>query len=233
MDLHQFYKDHYFHEANRRHQLTSALALPTGVLTFLIGAIAVMISGLTVPFNLLETIQLILAVMAGVSIVITVYFLFRSYFNYTYGYIATPKELLEYLELLISHNKHHGKTKSDAETSLMEYIDTEYASKTHINIYANDLKSYNLHKANGFLIVSVVFVFFAGLTYTWSSINSAPQAQKIEIVNFSDIQKEIRQMAEEPKPEPQPEPTPPPADPPSPPPGRLIKEGEVPVKRED
>ena len=157
MGLHQFYKDHYFYEANRRHQLTGALVLPSGIVTFLIGAVAVLIRELTVPFDLLEKVQVGLAILAGISIAATVTFLFRSYYNYTYRYIATPKVIKEHLSALTKYHVSQGRPESDAEAELIEYIGDRYAESAHTNTDANDRKSGYLHKANGCLIASVVY----------------------------------------------------------------------------
>ncbi len=40
MNLEEIYREHYFFEINRKHQLTSQLGIPIGVLTILGGVIA-------------------------------------------------------------------------------------------------------------------------------------------------------------------------------------------------
>lgn len=232
MDFYQFNKEHYFFEVNRRHQLTSALAIPIGVLTFLGGVLLVLAKDLESPFSMLATIQFILIVVSAILMSVTIYFLIRSYFNYSYGYIATPKELKEHFEALVIYYSNIGESKQSAEKELEEYINSEYAAHTHRNTQNNDTKSSYLHKANGFLIASLVFIILAGLPYVAKSIMNGTEPQKIEIVNSQTTQIGAKTMAEEKKPEPTKQQTLPPqkVEKPSPPPGRIIRESEDPKK---
>ena len=233
MDFHQFNKEHYFFEVNRRHQLTSALAIPTGVLSFLGGALLVIAKDLEAPLGILEKIQLSLVVVSAILMSVTIYFLIKSYFNYSYGYIATPKELKEHFEALVAYYSNNGGSRQDAEKELEEYINSEYAEHTHRNIQNNDTKSSYLHRANGFLIASLVFIILAGLPYVAKSIMNGSDVQKIEIVNTHQTKIGAQTMAEEKKSEPTKQQTPPPqtVEKPSPPPGRIIKESEDQKKR--
>jgi hypothetical protein len=233
MDLHQFNKEHYFFEANRRHQLTGALAIPVGVLTVLGGALLVIAKDLDTPLDALEKTQLALIVFSALLMGVTIFYLVRSYFNYSYGYIATPKELGEYFGSLVEYQSQNGGTRQDAERELEEYVNSEYATHTHRNTEKNDLKSSYLHKANGYLIASLVFVVFTGLPYVAKSVVIGSEVQKIEVVNYNSQQVGAKTMSNEQKPEPtkQQSPPPPPVEKPSPPPGRIIKESEDPKKR--
>lgn len=230
MDLHQFNKEHYFYEANRRHQLTGALAIPVGVLTVLGGALLVIAKDLDSPLDSMELTQLVLIVVSALMMGVTIFYLVRSYFNYSYGYIATSKELNDYFNGLVEFYSQNGGTQHDAEEELEKYVNSEYASHTHINTANNDRKSYYIHKANGFLIASLVFVILSGLPYVAKSVVDGSEVQKIQIVNLNSQNTGVQAMSNEPKSEPTKQQSPPPVVKPSPPPGRIIKESEEPKK---
>jgi hypothetical protein len=232
MDFHQFNKEHYFFEVNRRHQLTSALTIPIGVLTVLGGALLVIAKNLEAPLGILEVIQFLLIVVSAISMGVTIFFLIKSYFNYSYGYIATPKELKEHFEALVAYYSDINGSRQDAEKELEEYINSEYAEHTHRNTQNNDTKSSYLHKANGFLITSLVFVILAGLPYVAISIMNGSKVQKIEIINTQQTQIGDQTMTEEKKHETTEQKIPPqqPLKKPSSPPGRLVKESVDPKK---
>jgi len=229
MDIHQFYKEHYFHEANRRHQLTNALAIPIGVLTVIGGALIVVAKHLDTPLTCIELFTLQFLAISSILLLTTIYFLIKSYFNYSYGYIATSQELKDYRDKLIEFYKAESKSEEIAEKDLEEYINSQYAEHTHLNAQSNDLKSYYIHKANGFLIATLLAAFVSSIPYVADTIIKPTEPQKIEVINFNKI--EDYQMAEDKKPEPtKQESIPKPIVKPSPPPGRIIKESEDPKK---
>lgn len=187
MDMHQFYKEHYFHEANRRHQLTSALAIPIGVLTVIGGALIIVAKSIDMPISRIELFTLVFLVIAFILMLITVYFLIRSYYNYSYGYIATSQEMKEYCEQLIYFYGADPDAEKKANADLEEWINSEYAVHTHRNVLNNDRKSGYIHKANGFLLVALLATFVSGVPYAIDTIIKPTEAQKIEIINLNKI----------------------------------------------
>ena len=228
MDIHQFYKEHYFHEANRRHQLTNALAIPVGVLTIIGGALIIVAKYLDTPLTCIEIFTLVFLTIASILLLTTIYFLIRSYFNYSYGYIATSQELKDYRDKLIEFYKAESNPEEKAEKDIEEYINSQYAEHTHLNAQSNDLKSYYIHKANGFLIATLLAAFVSSIPYVVDTVIKPTEPQKIEIINFNG--REDTQMTEDKKPEPTKQETTKPVKKPTPPPGRIIKESEEPKK---
>jgi len=81
MELRDFYKEHYSLEVSRHQELTSALALPLGVLSLLIGGLVLIAKEIHIP---LDGWMAFLVVALGVGFClcgVTAYFLIRSYFN--------------------------------------------------------------------------------------------------------------------------------------------------------
>jgi hypothetical protein len=232
MTLQDFYKDHYTLEVTRRHELTSALAIPFGVLSLLLGALVVIAKEIHIPLDDWKVIQLAAVVASLVAVSATTYFLFRSYFNYEYGYVPTPLEIKSYRDGLVAYYVSTGLTKDvaikTAEDETLEYIDSEYATHTHRNTANNDKKSAFLHRANGALILSVVITVVAGALYLARSIVSPAEVQKIEVINLKEAamatSSSNQKNGTQQQPTQQQTTTPPAPAKPSPPPGRVIKE---------
>lgn len=195
--LTEFCQERYDHEASRRSELTGAVALPLGVLSVLGGALVAVLKELQPPLGAQEW---VLAIASGASLLaglVSAYFLARSYFGYTYRYVATPKQVRD----------HHANVKATyvaakldaaaatyyADTKVLEYIQERYAEAAHHNTLNNDRKSYFLHMANGAMIVALVPAVAAGGAYLYSTFHSQPSATRVEIVNASAFQpKETR-----------------------------------------
>jgi len=192
-------KNIIFFEVNRRHLLASSLAIPVGVLTVLVGALLVIVQGLRVPLGTLEIVQLLLIIICAFLIGRTIYFLYKFYHNYEYGYIATPKELKDYLNSLSEYHEQIGGSQQDADKEFEEYVNSEYAKHIHRNTENNDRKSIYLYKVDGHLILSVVFLMLAGLPYVVKLVINGDSVQKIEIVNYQYKSKGVKPMSEESK----------------------------------
>ena len=195
--LTEFCQERYDYEATRRSELTGAVALPVGVLSVLGGALVAVLKGLRPP---LDASDWVLAIASGISLLaglLSAHYLARSYFGYTYRYVATPKQVRD----------HHAAVKAtyiaaavDAVSStqyankkVLEYIQERYAEAAHHNTLNNDRKSYFLHMANGAMIVALIPAVAAGGAYLYSTFHSLPSATRVEIVNASAFQpKEIR-----------------------------------------
>lgn len=233
-DPDKFAQDRYDHEASRRGELTSALALPLGVVSALLGALVVVVRDLHWPFEGWSLFQACMAAVSALACVVSAYFLVRSYFNYTYRYVVTPKVLNEYRARLIQHYLATGKTDSDAKAAAdadtHSYIQERYAESAHHNTENNDRKSSFLHRANGAMITAACLAAVSALPYVVAGINASPKVPKVEVTNI----KELLPMTTTPAPatdRPAPPPPPPPAVvKPEPPPDRFIKESEDPTK---
>lgn len=232
MTLQDFYKDHYKLEVTRRHELTSALAIPLGVLSLLLGALVVVAKEIHVPLDDWKIIQLAAIVASFVCLSATTYFLFRSYFNYEYGYVPTPLEIKSYRDGLVAYYVATGLSNDvaikTAEDETFEHIDSEYATHTHRNTANNDRKSAFLYRANGALILSVVFTVVAGGPYLVRSIVSPSEVQKIEVINLKEAimatSSSNHKNGTQQQPTQQQTTTQPAPVKPAPPPGRVIKE---------
>lgn len=229
MDIRDYYKEHYCLEATRKNDLTNALSLPLGILSLLIGGLAVVAQGVHVPLNSMTILQLALMAVAVVFVLRTAYFLARSYYNYAYGYVPTPLEIKRFKEALVAYYVTLGETlenavrKADIET--LEHIDEEYAKHTDRNTKNNNSKSSFIHKANGALIGTIISTLAIGVAYLAISITTASEPQKVEIINLKEIKMPVPTNTTPPvePAAPKTTQTPTPTKP-TPPPGQVLKE---------
>lgn len=234
MSLREFYKSQYATEAARKTELTAALSLPVGVLSVLVGGLVVMSKELHLPFSIGEHVQFAAIALSAFACACAGYFLFRSLYNFAYGYSPTALELKNYKEKLVAFHRSDGQPESEAnqiaEAETLKYIDGEYAKNTDRNSKNNDIKSSYLHRANGSIIAAVAFAAVACIAYVFNSVSSPKPIQRIELVN----PKEVTTMPVDPPVQPTTPTSPPPVTTPvtrpAPPPSRVIKEDKGPQK---
>lgn len=230
MTIREFYKSHYDLELTRKTDLTSALTVPVGILSLLIGGLIIMAKELHVPLSSTEKTVAVAIAASAISLVVSTYFLVRSLYNFAYGYIATPLEIQQYQADLIAFHEGAGMSSPDAkktaEEEALDYVDSEYAKYADRNSKNNDIKSTFLHRANSAMIAAVVFAGVAGVAYVYNSVVMPAQVPKVEVTNIKEASPVINvqplQAATAPSP-------PAPARP-NPPPGRVIREHQVPPR---
>jgi len=173
-----FFKENYFFEIDRKNQLARVLNIPFGLLVILGSSLLFIVKNISIPFIWFEVSPIIIG---SIVMLFTIYFLIKSYYNYTYGFVASSEKLKNYYSELVKFNP------KNADNDFLEFVTSEYSKYADINALNNDKKSSYLHKANGSLIVLLVFVIFSWLPYTWKVINKAPSIQNINIINIINI----------------------------------------------
>jgi hypothetical protein len=182
MDLHEFYKNHYFFELSRKDQLSSAVTIPAGLITLVGGGIIGIFSTIDKPFNSLEKAELLFLILATITIFISIFFLIKSYFNYGYGFIATSLEIMTYKDKLEEFHKNDKDSINIVQGKIEDFVNREYVKHTDLNTRNNDRKSSFIHKANWALILSIVLIVIAGIPHVIKSAIDGDQVYKIQIV---------------------------------------------------
>jgi len=173
MDLKQFFKDQYFYELKRREELTNNLTIPIGILTGLSGVIGVYLFKFKFQNLSFETgAFLFLVSLSLIAIIVTGYYLIRSYWRLEYGYLADSLEIKEYYDGLLQFYIKEGNDSENASRKAIKefknYIIERYATNADHNAKRNDLKSKYIHNANLALIFSLTFVFFSAFPFFWN-----------------------------------------------------------------
>jgi hypothetical protein len=171
MDFFALYKEQYYFELTRKNQLTSQLSIPIGILTILGGLASYFYRNISICSDYKHNVIIILFILSIISFVYTIYYLIRSYYGFSYSYIPSPKVIDAYKNDLSTYHKSVGNPEDVVERELKEYLIGLYASTTHINIRNNDSKSEYLHKANTFLIATLVLLIISALIIGYIDFN--------------------------------------------------------------
>jgi hypothetical protein len=234
MSLREFYKSHYELELTRKTDLTAGLAVPVGILSLLVGALVIMAKELHAPFSRSELVVCVSIALSALASLVSTYFLFRSLYNFAYGYVATPLEIQNYQAGLLAFHEGTGQplaeAKKLAEEETLEYVDSEYAKYADRNAKNNDIKSTFLHQANGAMIAAVICAGVAGGAYVFNSLSSPASVPKVEVVNLKEVSVMSPAQSIQAVTSPPPPPPPPPAVRPNPPPGRIVREDQRPPR---
>ena len=142
------------------------------------------INGVTVPFSNFEIVQIGLVIIAAATLAIAIYFLSRSYWNFKYGYLPTPKQLLEWRDELVQHYSQYQPEKAQAEIDeiVARQMLRDYAENAHINVVNNDTKSAFLHKANRFIVYSVTLALAVGVISVVDSFGREEKVHSVRVV---------------------------------------------------
>lgn len=184
------FKEHYFFELSRRDQLNGSLSFPVGIIALLGGAMYAMSQVITAPLERWEGVLAIMLCAGSVCLVVSIVYLVKAYWNYTYKFMPFGDELLAHKQSLVSY--HRGRcldpqATADAMRDFKSDLDATYAKYGRINSLNNDSKSSKVFRANSFMIGALACAIlcmpiFIGLRY-----HSTPKPSQIEIVNLREI----------------------------------------------
>ncbi len=226
MDISALHKESYYFEIERKDKLNSSLSFPVGVIALLGGAVSVMSKAISLPPSDTQKVLIVLLVLAGVCLVISCYYLVRTYWGHPYKYMPYSGELLEYRKKLYEFYLASGQEEQTADSAsdqeLCDYIISEYAAGATFNAKSNNVKSATLFKANAFIVAVLALVVSAIPAYLYHQLTTSPPIHRVELTNEEIV------MTTEPEQQPakQPERQAPPVElvKPTPPPSRVIKE---------
>ena len=96
MDTFAFHKENYFFEIERKDKLNSSLTFPVGIIALMVGAISVMAKAISLPPSQNQRVLIVFLVLAGICLVVSCYYLVRTYWGHPYSYMPYSSELLDY-----------------------------------------------------------------------------------------------------------------------------------------
>ena len=227
MDNLDFYQKHYFHELERRHQVTTSLSIPVGILVILIGAVTYFVSSFKFAPDVETAIFALFLTGAAVGILYCIVFLFRSYWSYEYQYLASLVDFLDYQTKLNEYYRLKSPKKAVQLThdEFRKRIAERYAHAATRNAANNRQKSASLHKANTGLVWVVCFVLAASPIFYWQQYNNTKLVSSNSEVQMS---KSDSNKGKQDKPESKPEP-----QKPEPPQNVNLRESEEKPTRKD
>jgi hypothetical protein len=187
MPLDDTFKELYELELDRNSDLRSALALPAGVVSLILGGLVFMAKELHWPLSNIETLQLLFMTISGGACVGAGVKLLGTLTGFTYRYLPSAGSLNDYRDKLVAFHLASGGTPAEAEAAAesetMEYIAAQYVADADHNTGNNDAKSAALNHAHLWIIVALFFTVAAGVFFIANSIASPRTVQKFELVN--------------------------------------------------
>lgn len=159
MESFNFYRSIYDRELSRRMDLDKSINIPITILTLIIGLNSIYTDKYFFEcfFQRIEIVQ-IMIIIIGVSILISAFFLIKSYNNlfkgFAYRNLALTKEIREFeTKQIPSYNAQVSEEdKLNFETELINRLITVTDNHTTFN----DRRSLDLYRAKTFLIVSLI-----------------------------------------------------------------------------
>jgi hypothetical protein len=169
--LEQEYKELYNAEIARKDELDQAIDRPVAIVSAYCGVIYFSIAGLKLPFNFLNWSQGGLVAIAIVFVVVAIWYLVKAGYGHTYGYVPTPKQLVQYKQTLLDHYAKYPPTSEiDFDKEVLAHIYSSYVEGAHQNAEINALRSSLLHRVKVALIWALPFVGLLALTKAISDL---------------------------------------------------------------
>lgn len=191
MNEKQFFKDLYYFEHQRRSKLTTNLAIPIAILTLVFGVITYYLRNLTLLGRDVWSVLFYIGFCATfLSVLLAIYFLIRSYYNYGYAYLPMPSDItgdIEGVKKYYEHPYFRRYGKEQKERLIQEDVDSlilgYYKRCLEINFRNNNRKSKYLHHCSSALIAVIVFLFASSIPF-WIRYHSSAKVQKVEAANL-------------------------------------------------
>jgi hypothetical protein len=182
MDL-NLCKEFYFFEIKRNEEMGGRLNLPFTVLSILGGIVAYIVQNFYFEMGWLSVIFGLFIFLATGSIIISIYYLIRSYHGYIYEYLPTVFDLNEYHTSL--KNYYRGDTFDEKiKEEFSSFLKDNLIKATLKNTWNNDKKSAFFHDANKFLICAFILTLLGSIVYFYNYFIKPDKPQKIELTNY-------------------------------------------------
>lgn len=168
----EFLAEQYRFEVERRHQLAESLSTPIGILTGLASVLGVMATNHPWSPGTLTIIFAGLVLLSITALLLTVFFLARSFWGQ--WYMLLPKagilkayndQLQEYAKQVSADSTGPSGLTFQPDMVFEEYLRAKLAEAADFNAERNDFRAGLLHKANGFLLAMLAFTLLAGVLF--------------------------------------------------------------------
>jgi len=203
-DLHEIYKDLYYHELDVREKITNRLqitfAFHATALTVL-AYMARMIDYASLNY-LLGIFYFSLFVSLGLlakSILETVY----AFWGNTYKGLATADEIENYRKKCLDHkdklddfnkkNPEQEVAEYSAKTKLNDYLYLEFSKCASHNCEVNDVRSKRIHKATKYLLYFCIPFLIASVCFTVFDMDASSPRKKL-LLEYQGIVKSIDKL---------------------------------------
>ena len=169
----EFLKDRYDFELDRKDKLTSALALPVAVLTFLGGVGTAMLRSFSYRDQTLTLIFLVAMTGGFIAFTLSLVFLARAYLAQTYVYLPLLQDLDKAEEEFREFNAYVQGTGGEVEETFGSDLRQRIIKAADANTLSNDRRSKWMHWSRVSLFVVVGLAYVAGIAYVADQVRFA------------------------------------------------------------
>ncbi len=232
----ELFQKQYDFELEQRNSIASATNIPLVAITILASAT----SALLLDYQYKNTLQcyffLAFAVITLVSILFSVFCLFRSFWNYEYQKLPTSTSLKQHYQDLhawhIQNGNHSKDAIENAATDFSSYVEAKLAEAADWNGQNNIVRGNYLHMATVAVAIGVASLIPVGLIHIYNKANSEEKTHQVRVLNLINQPKQEMQMSNQSSgggnkpvatPAPAPAPAPAPNSKPSGPPNLVFK----------
>ena len=187
MDSDLFRKQYDF-ELEQRNAIASATNIPIVAITVVASATSAVLLDFQYSASPLTFIFLGFAFLTLVSIVSSVYFLFRSFWNYEYQKLPGSSALKQHHDDLLAWHSANGLPSKEAKASTTEdfsqYINSRLAEASDWNGQNNIIRGNYLHMATAAVAISIASLIPGGLSYIYNKTTAEEKTHKVKITEF-------------------------------------------------
>lgn len=186
----EHYKRLYYFELDRKDKINSNVHLPMTIVALSIGAVSFFINNLPslAANDNWPIIFFFFLSCSVVSIILSVYLIFKTYTGYSYEYVSSTADIDNYVNELQKFNREAGKkTRVDIQEKFLSLLLKQYCKCATTNSENNDKKAAYFRKSSISIMVAVVLIGITAFPFFATHYNSSPKVQRIEIVNFKEI----------------------------------------------
>lgn len=190
--LFDFYKNLYFHEIEIREKLNARVQTPLIIIISIIGALAFMLQNYDKNMHNESSLLFIVFLAASfLTLLLSVYYFIRSWYNWTYSFLPTAKDTESYRGKLYETYKEYKDGEKMAENYLDEYLCNYFIECSSNNTQVNDKRTLYFHKTNRWLIMTAFLALISFFSFCYGNLDTRNQKRtlKVEIMNPINLNK--------------------------------------------
>ena len=147
-------REHYFFQLTQKHEVHSALQIPTTLITLFLGILIIYSRYLQLRAGLLE----IMFVLSSISVALSCYFIIRVLTMYKYEEIADIKEFLEHKARLEKYFEMNPTADGNSQDDYENGLALRYAEAIDTNAQMNRSRFSDIFWANRAIIVTGILI---------------------------------------------------------------------------
>jgi len=186
------YKKQYDFELDQHHHLASRVNIPLMAITVLGGALCTMAVKFQYGDGILTIIFLLLTICSFMSLIVSVYYLFRSLLGYIYQKIPSFSEIEKMRSELIRWYLNNGGTEVEADEEIRKSLLNSFSIAADHNGINNINRASYLYKSTLSLSYSVVLLAVCGMLFVFDATQKQDLVHQVNIIGEVLVKEKIK-----------------------------------------